>query len=178
MTGAFNRHYFSSQLTSELAYAARHGQPLSVILLDIDFFKKVNDTYGHLGGDAALVHVSRVFGKSLRTEDLLARYGGEEFGLIMPGTGKAEGQLTAERLRARVEAFVFADATTQPGGRLTISAGVAAVPQDGVILEHLGDVLHALGEGERAREMWARALQIRPDTESLRDKLSVRGRVE
>ena len=68
----------------------------------------------------------------LRGSDVLARYGGEEFGLIMPGTGKAEGQLTAERLRARVDAYVFQDATTQPGGRLTISAGVAAAPLDGV----------------------------------------------
>lgn len=99
LTGAFNRHYFSSQLTSELAYAARHEQPLSVILLDIDFFKKVNDTYGHLGGDAALVHVSRVFGKSLRTEDLLARYGGEEFVILLRGIPVDHAAAVADRLR-------------------------------------------------------------------------------
>jgi hypothetical protein len=85
LTGAFNRHYFSSQLSSEVAYAARHETPLSVVLLDIDFFKKVNDTHGHLGGDAALVHLTNVFAQGLRTEDLLARYGGEEFVILLRG---------------------------------------------------------------------------------------------
>lgn len=103
LTGAFNRHYFSSQLTSEFAYAARHEHPLSVILLDIDFFKKVNDTYGHLGGDAALVHVSRVFAKGLRTEDLLARYGGEEFVILLRGIPVDRAVAVAERLRQSLE---------------------------------------------------------------------------
>ncbi|HTV18173.1 MAG TPA: GGDEF domain-containing protein [Polyangiaceae bacterium] len=103
LTGAFNRHYFSSQLASELAYAARHEQPLSVILLDVDFFKKVNDTYGHLGGDAALVHLSRVFAKGLRTEDLLARYGGEEFVILLRGIPVDRAIAVAERLRQSLE---------------------------------------------------------------------------
>ena len=103
LTGAFNRHYFSSQLTTELAYAARHEQPLSIILLDIDFFKKVNDTYGHLGGDAALVHVSQVFAKSLRTEDLLSRYGGEEFIILLRGIPVDRAVAVAERLRQSLE---------------------------------------------------------------------------
>ena len=104
LTGAFNRHYFSSQLTSEIAFAARHDTPLSVILLDIDFFKKVNDTYGHLGGDAALVHLSSIFLKSLRTEDLLARYGGEEFVILLRGIPVDRAVAVAERLREALEA--------------------------------------------------------------------------
>jgi len=103
LTGAFNRHYFSSQLMSEFAYAARHDQALSVILLDLDFFKKVNDTYGHLGGDAALVHVSRVFAKGLRTEDLLSRYGGEEFVILLRGIPVERAVAVAERLRQSLE---------------------------------------------------------------------------
>lgn len=103
LTGAFNRHYFSSQLASEFAYAARHEQPLSVILLDIDFFKKVNDTHGHLGGDAALVHLSRVFAKGLRTEDLLARYGGEEFVILLRAIPVDRAVAVAERLRQALE---------------------------------------------------------------------------
>ncbi len=103
LTGAFNRHYFSSQLTSELAYAARHDQPLAIVLLDIDFFKKVNDTQGHLGGDAALVHLANVFGKSLRTEDLLARYGGEEFVILLRGIPVDRAVAVAERLRYSLE---------------------------------------------------------------------------
>jgi diguanylate cyclase (GGDEF)-like protein len=103
LTGAYNRHYFSSQLASEVAYAARHDTPLSVILLDIDFFKKVNDTQGHLGGDAALVHMTNVFSKGLRTEDLLARYGGEEFVILLRGTPVERAQAVAERLRQSLE---------------------------------------------------------------------------
>ena len=103
LTGAFNRHYFSSQLASEFAYAARHEQPLSVILLDIDFFKTVNDTHGHLGGDAALVHLSRVFAKGLRTEDLLARYGGEEFVILLRAIPVDRAVAVAERLRQSLE---------------------------------------------------------------------------
>jgi len=103
LTGAFNRHYFSSQLSSEVAYAARHETPLSVILLDIDFFKKVNDTHGHLGGDAALVHMTNVFAKGLRTEDLLSRYGGEEFVILLRGTPVERAFAVADRLRISLE---------------------------------------------------------------------------
>jgi len=103
LTGAFNRHYFSSQLSSEVAYAARHETPLSVILLDIDFFKKVNDTHGHLGGDAALVHLTNVFAKGLRTEDLLSRYGGEEFVILLRGTPVERAFAVADRLRVSLE---------------------------------------------------------------------------
>jgi two-component system cell cycle response regulator len=103
LTGAFNRHYFSSQLSSEVAYAARHDTPLSVILLDIDFFKKVNDTHGHLGGDAALVHLTNVFAKGLRTEDLLSRYGGEEFVILLRGISVERAAAVADRLRVSLE---------------------------------------------------------------------------
>jgi diguanylate cyclase (GGDEF)-like protein len=103
-----------------------------VALIDVDDFKQYNDAHGHLAGDALLKTLAEVMRGQVRGSDLLARYGGEEFGLIMPGTGRAEAQLTAERLRARVDAYVFADAATQPGGRLTISAGVSAAPQDGI----------------------------------------------
>jgi diguanylate cyclase (GGDEF)-like protein len=103
LTGAFNRHYFSSQLNTEVAYGARHDTQLSVILLDIDFFKKVNDTYGHLGGDAALVHLTNVFAKGLRTEDLLARYGGEEFVILLRGTPVERAMAVADRLRISLE---------------------------------------------------------------------------
>jgi two-component system, cell cycle response regulator len=125
LTGAFNRHYFSSQLTSELAYASRHDQPLSVVLLDIDFFKKVNDTHGHLGGDAALVHLSQVFAKSLRTEDLLSRYGGEEFVILLRGIPVDRAIAVAERLRQSLESqpVVHGDTTFT----ITASFGCASL---------------------------------------------------
>ena len=125
LTGAFNRHYFSSQLTSELAYAARHEHALSVILLDVDFFKKVNDTHGHLGGDAALVHLANVFGKSLRTEDLLARYGGEEFVILLRGIPVERAVAVADRLRQSLEsqAVVHGETTFN----ITASFGCASL---------------------------------------------------
>jgi diguanylate cyclase (GGDEF)-like protein len=147
LTGLANRRQFEGNLAAALASVERYGGPCSVSLIDIDFFKQYNDAHGHLAGDALLKTLAEVMRSQLRGSDLLARYGGEEFGLIMPGTGKAEGQLTTERLRARVDGYVFADATTQPGGRLTISAGVAAAPQDGMdpqtVLRRADEALYA-----------------------------------
>jgi diguanylate cyclase (GGDEF)-like protein len=125
LTGAFNRHYFSSQLTIEIAYAARHDTPLSIVLLDIDFFKKVNDTHGHLGGDAALVHLANVFGKSLRTEDLLARYGGEDFVRLLRGIPVDRALAVSERLRVSLESqpVVYGETSF----RITASFGCASL---------------------------------------------------
>jgi len=138
LTGAFNRHYFSSQLSSEVAYAARHETPLSVILLDIDFFKKVNDTQGHLGGDAALVHLTNVFAKGLRTEDLLSRYGGEEFVILLRGTPVERAFAVADRLRVSLETqpVVHGDASfrvTASFGCASLTCCAAALPE--VLLE-------------------------------------------
>jgi len=125
LTGAFNRHYFSSQLSSEVAYAARHDTPLSVILLDIDFFKKVNDTHGHLGGDAALVHLTNVFAKGLRTEDLLARYGGEEFVILLRGIPVDRAMAVADRLRTSLESAAVVHGETS--FHVTASFGCASL---------------------------------------------------
>lgn len=103
LTQVFNRQYFDAQITSELSFAVRHGSELSVLLIDIDFFKKVNDTYGHLGGDAVLKSVAEILLKELRTEDTLARYGGEEFVVLLRGISLADAQRAAERLRSAVE---------------------------------------------------------------------------
>ncbi|MEY4547710.1 MAG: hypothetical protein RL685_3905 [Pseudomonadota bacterium] len=125
LTGTFNRHYFSSQLSTEVAYGARHDTQLSIILLDIDFFKKVNDTYGHLGGDAALVHLTNVFAKGLRTEDLLSRYGGEEFVILLRGTTVERAAAVADRLRASLESQPVVHGETT--FRVTASFGCASL---------------------------------------------------
>ena len=131
LTTLANRRQFEANLKTALAALRRYGGVFSVAIIDVDHFKQYNDAHGHIAGDALLKTLAEVMRGQLRGSDVLARYGGEEFGLIMPGAGRVEGQLTAERLRARVDAFAFADAGSQPGGRLTISAGVAAAPQDG-----------------------------------------------
>lgn len=103
MTRIFNRQYFDAQLTSELSFAVRHHSELSLLVVDIDFFKKVNDTHGHLAGDAVLRSVAALLQAQLRTEDTLARYGGEEFVVLLRGVAPNDAIRAAERLRIAVE---------------------------------------------------------------------------
>ncbi len=103
LTGAHNRLAFDERLAAELAYAVRHQTAVSVIMVDIDHFKKVNDTYGHQAGDAVLRQVVNTLRQAIRTEDLLARYGGEEFAVIARGITPEQAVMFAERLRQLVE---------------------------------------------------------------------------
>lgn len=126
LTKVFNKKYFLDRLESEFAFSKRHKTPLSVIMLDIDFFKKVNDTYGHLAGDAALVSVAKAAGAMVRTEDVFARYGGEEFGIVCRGILGKNATVLGERVRSAVERHVFIwEGVRIP---LTVSAGVACYP--------------------------------------------------
>ncbi len=104
LTQLFNRSHWQSRLSEEFSRAARYQTPLSLIMFDLDHFKKVNDTYGHLGGDAVLCNVARVVRSSLRENDIAGRYGGEEFGIILPNTPEAGAMIVAERIRASIEA--------------------------------------------------------------------------
>jgi two-component system, cell cycle response regulator len=125
MTRVFNRQYFASQVASELSYAVRHRTELSVLLLDIDFFKKVNDTYGHLAGDEILRGVARELEAQLRTEDLLARYGGEEFVVLLRGISLPDATRAGERLRVAIEKLRLQfQGTAIP---VTISVGCAGL---------------------------------------------------
>jgi diguanylate cyclase (GGDEF)-like protein len=99
LTGAYNREYFGERLKTEIAYATRHQTELSLLMIDVDHFKKVNDTYGHPGGDAVLVATVAAISGTLRGEDVVARYGGEEFAVILRGIELANGLTAAERVR-------------------------------------------------------------------------------
>jgi two-component system, cell cycle response regulator len=125
LTGVYNRKYLEERLDAEIAYAVRQSTPLSIAILDVDHFKKVNDTYGHLGGDAVLKRVAEVLGETLRTEDVLARYGGEEFVVIARGLTVEHAVLMADRVRQQLAATVvpFDDKEI----RVTASAGVASL---------------------------------------------------
>lgn len=104
LTGCFNRGLFNERLAEELGRAERYQRPLSLIFCDIDHFKQINDTYGHLVGDSVLQGIAIGFTRHLRAEvDWVARYGGEEFVIILPETGLAEAITTAERLRRAIE---------------------------------------------------------------------------
>jgi len=130
LTKAFNKRFFTERLEGEYQYAVRHDTPLSLLFLDIDHFKRINDQRGHQAGDYVLVELAALVTGALRAEDIFARYGGEEFAIISRGTDIAEGTALAERLRRSVEEheFVF------DGQRLavTISMGVARAPRAGV----------------------------------------------
>src|SRR6185295_6334483 len=103
LTKAFNKRYFTDRLESEFTFSIRHASPLTLVLFDIDHFKKVNYTYGHQAGDHILAELSNLMGTSLRTEDVFARYGGEEFGIICRGSDQAQGMIVGERIRRAVD---------------------------------------------------------------------------
>jgi diguanylate cyclase (GGDEF)-like protein len=128
LTGVFNRKYFQQKIVSDLSFAKRHKIPFSLLMLDIDHFKKVNDTWGHRTGDQVLVTIVEAIKNTIRTEDMLARYGGEEFVIVAQGTDAEGGRALAERIRARVasETIVSLD-DSRTSFRVTTSVGVATV---------------------------------------------------
>lgn len=124
LTGAYNRRVLEDRLAAEFAWSARHGAPLSVLMVDVDHFKRVNDTCGHRGGDAVLKIVSMSMLRLVRREDLVARYGGEEFCILARGTGLRNAQIIGERIRRHIEHLSVPLADKKL--RVTVSAGVAA----------------------------------------------------
>jgi diguanylate cyclase (GGDEF)-like protein len=130
LTGTFNRRHFSERLESELAYAKRHAADLSLLLLDIDYFKKINDQYGHLEGDRVLRELTRACHQGLRTEDMFARYGGEEFATLLRGVPLGGAARAAERLRIAIAEHVFVG---DPPLSVSVSIGCASIAcmQDG-----------------------------------------------
>jgi diguanylate cyclase (GGDEF)-like protein len=129
LTGVFNHRRFQEQLAAEVLRSQRTGRPVSVLMFDVDLFKRVNDSMGHPAGDELLRRLAQVIQSTLRQTDLLARYGGEEFAVILPETPKSEGVAAAERARMAVEEQVnLGGRWTQ---RVTVSVGVATWPENG-----------------------------------------------
>jgi diguanylate cyclase (GGDEF)-like protein len=124
LTRAFNKRHFLDRLALEVAYARRHSAPLTLLMLDVDHFKQVNDRYGHLAGDQVLVQLAQIIESQRRQEDLFARYGGEEFALLCRGVSLGSALLMAERVRGMIEGASF----EHQGKRMpvTVSIGVAA----------------------------------------------------
>jgi diguanylate cyclase (GGDEF)-like protein len=126
LTQIYNRRHFDEQLNSEFSYAVRHGFPLALIMMDLDHFKLVNDTHGHLAGDTVLVGLADILINSTRQEDLFARYGGEEFALLCRGTTAPVSFSIANRIRRMMEQAILVPEL--PDMRVTLSAGVAGIP--------------------------------------------------
>ncbi len=126
LTGLCNRHKLDRSLKQEMEKARRYKRELSYILIDIDYFKRINDTYGHASGDEVLVKVAEILRSHVRSSDIVGRMGGEEFLIISPETDGKSAFLLAEKLRRITEEYPFSQI-----GQLTISIGVAQL-RDGV----------------------------------------------
>jgi diguanylate cyclase (GGDEF)-like protein len=124
LSGAFNRRHFHVRLEEELQRSRRHEIQLALLMIDIDDFKSVNDSFGHLAGDAVIRAIAEIMRRSVRVFDVCARFGGEEFAIIMPGSGIASATAVAERIRERIESFRPSDQTLE-GLSITGSVGLA-----------------------------------------------------
>jgi len=120
LTRAFNRRYLEERLSSEVSYAGRHGADLSLAMLDVDHFKRINDGWGHPAGDMVLKVVSASVSRSLRTEDVFARYGGEEFAVVLRGIPADKALQFGERVRALIESLPV----LWEGERISVTASV------------------------------------------------------
>ena len=135
LTGLLNRTYFQHELSKFISLSSRHQHTFAVIMLDIDFFKKVNDTYGHDVGDNVLKMVAKILTRNTRGHDVVARFGGEEFSVILPETALHGAVVVAERIKMAVESFNF-----EPLGCprcVTVSIGIGEFPTTGMATEEL-----------------------------------------
>ncbi|MCA1833462.1 MAG: GGDEF domain-containing protein [Actinobacteria bacterium] len=133
LTGAPNRRSLEAALAEETKRATRFGRPFSVLMVDVDRFKRVNDEYGHAVGDRVLVEIAARIRKAVRSDlDVVARYGGEEFTVVLPETDPLGAVIVAEKIRDAV-----AVSPTEDGIDLTVSVGVASCPDDGVAADSL-----------------------------------------
>ncbi|WP_028455242.1 sensor domain-containing diguanylate cyclase [Chitinilyticum litopenaei] len=155
LTGLFNRRYLEETLERELARATREHSPLSVVMLDMDHFKLINDHYGHKVGDDVLRALGAYLRARSRDEDVACRYGGEEFVILLPGARLEDAQRRAESWREGFAALALSDDEQTPHPRVTLSLGVASYPQhagDGeTLLKRADDALYAAKAGGRNR---------------------------
>lgn len=158
LTGICNRRCFDETLEREVSRAARLSSPLSLILFDVDFFKRINDTFGHPTGDQVLAQLAGAVGGTIRAIDLFARWGGEEFAILLPGSDLNAGRLLAEKLRGMLEKQPFANV-----GQVTCSFGVAEYApgddMDGLIKKADLSLYHAKSSGRNRVEAYATPAQ-------------------
>ena len=155
LTRLYNFGFFRERLEIEIGRAAHTGDLVSLVMFDIDHFKDYNDQNGHEEGNVALTTVADIVKSTGRRGDIVARYGGEEFVALLYGANRQEAEAFAETVRQTVEGTTFAGGARQPGGRLTISAGVATFPWDAqsdeAVIKAADDNLYRAKEAGRNR---------------------------
>jgi diguanylate cyclase (GGDEF)-like protein len=166
LTELFNHRHVHQLLHDEFERSDRTGESIAVVMMDLDRFKSVNDTYGHPTGDVVLYETAQIINDTAREIDMPGRYGGEEFIAILPDTGEEAGAHFAERVRQAVEGHVYRDGATEV--RMTVSCGVAAFPAPGVdspeaLLKAADEALYQAKHG--GRNQVVRASQAAPATE-------------
>ena len=142
-----NRRYMAQRFLQEMQRARRHHKGLAFLMLDIDHFKQINDTYGHLHGDAVLAELAKILNAAKRDSDVASRYGGEEFGIILVESGDTGAMSLAERIREKVEVATFAG-----GLKLTVSIGVASTDDEALftsLIERADQALYAAKQSGR-----------------------------
>jgi diguanylate cyclase (GGDEF)-like protein len=169
LTGLFNHRYFREYLDREASRATRHGRLFSLVMFDVDYFKRFNDSFGHLAGDEALRRVAGVLRSSCRASSVLARYGGEEFVTLLPETDKRGAVILAERVRAGVEVARFVGTGPPAAEVLTMSCGVSTCDEDGAdattLLEAADRALYrAKAEGRNTTRAAPGTAVSRPET--------------
>jgi two-component system, cell cycle response regulator len=161
LTELFNHRHVHELLRDEFERSRRSEEPLAVVMIDLDRFKAVNDTYGHPTGDVVLYETARILKETAREIDMVGRYGGEEFIAILPNTDEEEGARFAERVRQAVEAHLYRDEQNEI--HMTCSSGIASFPAEGVespeeLLKNADEALYLAKESGRNRVVRASQL--------------------
>ena len=151
LTGIYNHRFFVEQLTREVERHRRYSTPLSLLMIDIDYFKHYNDANGHLAGDQVLRAIAHLIERGVRQTDIVARYGGEEFGAILTNTGTKGAFDIAERVRRNVADTRFPNERAQPNKGLTVSVGMATIsPSISTLTDLIREADHALYRAKKA----------------------------
>jgi len=178
LTDLRNHRAFRETLDFEVERTARSAAPISLLMIDVDYFKNYNDKHGHPAGDEVLRTVARTMASALRSTDVAARYGGEEFAVLLLDTGKEAAVAVAEKVRAAVEAVPIDHEDEQPNGKLTISVGAASLPAEatsaGDLVECADLALYAAKRSGRNRVVPYAADLPRPPSRSRTDLRAVR----
>jgi len=165
LTQVFNRRKLQEQAELEIARARRHDEPLSVLLLDADHFKSINDEYGHSVGDLVLIHLCRLSESVMRENDLIARYGGEEFVILLPHTGLQGANELAARIQSHLKDYPFrSEEEIIP---LTVSIGIACLETETSFADLIGDADKALYDAKESGRNCIKSFKpLNPDVDS------------